>query len=84
MSTARKPKDETKTLEPQQSAPVVQQQIRIAALKSWTTGVLNEAGLPILSLESFEGQGINVHMSPEVAIEIGEALLRTGQQTKKK
>lgn len=66
----------------EEAAPATQQ-IRIAALKNWSTGIYNETQVPIMSLETFEGQVMNVHMTPEAAIEIGEALIRTGQQTKK-
>ncbi len=58
-----------------------EQQIRVVALKSWKTAVYNENNMPILSVETFDGQNLTMFLTPEAAIELGESLARTGEQT---
>lgn len=57
------------------------QQIRVVAMKSWKTGVYNENNMPILTIETFDGQTHAMFITPEAAIELGESLQRTGEQT---
>lgn len=58
-----------------------EKQIRVVALKSWHTAVFNENQMPILTVETFEGQVLSMFLTPEAAMELGESLQRTGEQT---
>jgi hypothetical protein len=58
-----------------------EKQLHVVLLKQWNTGIFNEQKMPILTLETFDGQQLSVFVTPQTAIELGEALKRTGEQT---